>query len=215
MILVHEISCAADSLPLPRSRLRRCCSCELAALSHPHCRAALRRHSDEPRAYKVDAVVTAKRNLRSAQMRCSGSTRAARNGDSSSQVHLAGHCLHCVLIGMTVPQVKCIGYCASGNVDLRPGHHSCNEVKLGESIMSDQPEYNGGKFPNSGETGLGLEEFIDSAGVNSASTGAFGEQGKTGSGAVRGSRLDSTLAIVAGAAVGLLLGIGIGRGRRK
>ncbi len=81
--------------------------------------------------------------------------------------------------------------------------------------MSDTPEYNGGKFPNSGEKGLGLEEFIDSAGVNSANTGAFGEQGKAGSQAARVGGLDSTLAMVAGAAVGMLMGIGFGRGRRK
>lgn len=92
--------------------------------------------------------------------------------------------------------------------------------------MGDSREYNGGKFPNHGDSGLGLSEFIDTAGVNNQETAPLGTKPEGTAAAAKtvpslggatGSprEFDSTGKILAGAALGLLAGWALGGGRRS
>lgn len=61
--------------------------------------------------------------------------------------------------------------------------------------MADDRKWNGGKFPNHETKGLALEEFIDSAGLNSRDTGPGSEEEE---GENRGERQEPGLGKIIG-----------------
>jgi len=76
--------------------------------------------------------------------------------------------------------------------------------------MADDRKWNGGKFPNHERKGLAIEEFIDSAGVNSRDTAPgrtpdehenLGERQEPGIGKIVGAVLKNPTMILAGIVV--------------